>query len=206
VRLQIGPLVQELVVTAAAAVVPQSQIGANVTVIDSATLETLGNLDLLEPLRTVPGAAVVQAGARGGGTSLFIRGGASNFNKVLLDGVPANDIGGAFDFADVTTTAVERVEVLRGSNSVLYGSDALTGVVNVTTARGRSRTPQATSPSTAQPEHVARGPVARRRGQTGGLLRRLRAPADRQQRAEQQVPQRHVRRAHRRRRPAATRT
>lgn len=144
VGLQIGPLAQELVVTASATAVPQSQIGAPVTVIDAATLEALGNTDLLEVIRTVPGAQVVQTGGRGGGTSLFIRGGSSNFNKILIDGVPANDIGGAFDFADLATSGIERVEVLRGSNSVLYGSDALSGVVNVTTMRGWTRTPEAT--------------------------------------------------------------
>ena len=74
----------------------------------------------------MPGVEVVQTGARGGTTSLFVRGGASNFNKVLIDGVPANDIGGAFDFSDLVATGVERIEVLRGSNSVRYGSDALT--------------------------------------------------------------------------------
>ena len=144
VRLQIGPLAQELVVTAAATAVPQSQIGAPVTVIDASMLDALGNTDLLEPLRTVPGAQIVQTGGRGGGTSLSVRGGASNFNKVLIDGVPANDVGGAYDFADLATTGIASVEVLRGSNSVLYGSDALTGVVNVTTARGRTRVPEAT--------------------------------------------------------------
>jgi vitamin B12 transporter len=144
VRLQVGPLAQELVVTAAAAAVPQSQVGAAVTVIDGSTLDALGNTDLLEPIRTVPGAQIVQTGGRGGAAGLFIRGGASNFNKVLVDGVPANDIGGAFDFADLATAGIESVEVLRGSNSVLYGSDALTGVVNVTTARGRTRVPEAT--------------------------------------------------------------
>ncbi len=109
-----------------------------------ALLDALGNTDLLEPLRTVPGVEVVQTGARGGTTSLFVRGGASNFTKVLIDGVPANDIGGAFDFSDLAATGVERVEVLRGSNSVMYGSDALTGVINITTRRGASRVPEAT--------------------------------------------------------------
>lgn len=145
VRLSISPLEQHVVVSAAASDVPQSQIGASVTVLDSRTLENLGNTDLLEPLRTVPGASIVQIGARGGGTSMFVRGGASNFNKVLLDGIPANDIGGAFDFADIATTGIDRVEVLRGSNSVLYGSDAMTGVVSILTKRGSSRIPEAMS-------------------------------------------------------------
>src|SRR5207244_8467187 len=63
--------------------------------------------------------------------------------KVLIDGVPANDIGGAFDLADLATTGIDRVEVLRGANSVLYGTDALTGVVDITTTRGHSRVPDA---------------------------------------------------------------
>jgi iron complex outermembrane receptor protein/vitamin B12 transporter len=62
---------------------------------------------------------------------------------VLVDGVPVNDIGGAFDFADLSTSGVDRVEVLRGSNSVLYGTDALSGVINVTTKRGETRIPEA---------------------------------------------------------------
>jgi vitamin B12 transporter len=143
IGLQIGSVTQHVVVTAAAATVPQAQVGAAVSVVDASLLDALGNTDLIEPLRTIPGAAVVQNGGRGGTASLFVRGGASNFTKVLIDGVPANDIGGAFDFADLATTGVERIELLRGSNSVLYGTDALTGVINITTRRGRTRIPEA---------------------------------------------------------------
>jgi len=141
VALQIGTVEQQVVVTATVGEVPQSQVGAAITVLDAGLIRTLGNTDVIEPLRTVPGVAVVQVGARGGTASLFARGGSSNFTKVLVDGVPANDIGGAFDFADLATTGVDRVEVLRGSNSVLYGSDALAGVINITTTRGRSHMP-----------------------------------------------------------------
>jgi vitamin B12 transporter len=143
IALQIGSVAQHVVVTAAAESVPQAQVGAAITVVDTSLLDALGSLDLLEPLRTIPGAAVVQNGGRGGTASLFVRGGSSNFTKVLLDGVPANDIGGAYDFGDLETTGVERVEMLRGSNSVLYGTDALTGVISITTRRGRTRTPEA---------------------------------------------------------------
>src|SRR6185436_4629146 len=142
VSLQIGPLAQELTVTAAASEVPTSQIGAQVTVLDSATIDALGKADVLEALRLVPGAQVIQTGARGGSTSLFVRGGNSNFNKVLIDGVPANDIGGGFDFATVSTTGVDRIEMLRETNSMLFGTDTLAGVVNITTKRGRTRTPE----------------------------------------------------------------
>ena len=141
VTLQIGPLRQSVVVTAGAEAVSQAQSGAPVTVIDLAMLTALNKPDVVEALRLVPGAQIVQVGARGGQASLFIRGGESNFNKVLVDGIPVNDIGGDFDFAQMSLAGVERVEVLRQTNSVRYGSDALAGVVELTTRRGRTRTP-----------------------------------------------------------------
>ena len=138
-----APRVQEtVVVTAAATQVPASQTGAPVTVLDSRTLDALNAIDVSEALRVVPGVQVVQQGGRGGTTSLFIRGGNATFNKVLIDGIPANDIGGAFDYAQLTTTGVDHVEVLRQTNSVVYGTDALAGVVALTTTRGRTRVPE----------------------------------------------------------------
>ena len=141
VALEIGPLQQEVVVTAGATEQLQARTGAPVTVIDEATLESINKLDVLEALRLVPAAQIVQVGQRGGATSLFLRGGESNFTKVLIDGIPANDIGGGFDFSQLTLASVERIEVLRQTNSVIYGSDALTGVVNISTRRGTSRVP-----------------------------------------------------------------
>jgi vitamin B12 transporter len=143
VVLQIGAIVQQVVVSAAADDVPQSQVGAAVSVLQASVIDALGNTDLLEPMRNVPGAAITQVGARGSAASVFVRGGASNFTKVLVDGVPANDIGGGLDIADLATTGIDRVEVLRGSNSVLYGTDALSGVINITTRRGQTRIPEA---------------------------------------------------------------
>jgi iron complex outermembrane receptor protein/vitamin B12 transporter len=142
VTLQVG-LRQDVVVTASATAVPASEAGASVTVIDRDTIEATAKPDVLDAIRLVPGAAVTQSGARGGVTSVFVRGGAANFNKVLIDGVPANDVGGAFDFSNLTATGIDRVEVLRDANSVLYGSDALAGVINLTTRRGTTRTPEA---------------------------------------------------------------
>jgi iron complex outermembrane receptor protein/vitamin B12 transporter len=141
VTLEIGPLQQDVVVTAGATEQLQSRTGAPVTVIDEETLEAINKLDVLEALRLVPAAQIVQVGQRGGTTSLFLRGGESNFTKVLIDGIPANDIGGGFDFSQLTLAGVERIEVLRQTNSVIYGSDALTGVVNISTRRGTSRVP-----------------------------------------------------------------
>jgi vitamin B12 transporter len=144
VTLPIGLLQQEVVVTASASALPQSQLGAAVTVIDHDTLDALAKADVLEALRLVPGLQLVQTGQRGGITSLFVRGGNDNFNKVLIDGVPADDIGGKFEFATLATTGVDRVEILRDPNSVLYGTDALSSVIHITTRRGRSRIPELT--------------------------------------------------------------
>jgi vitamin B12 transporter len=144
VALPIGPLEESVSVTSAATDLLPSQIGAPVTVLDSKTLAALGKTDVLEALRLVPAASLVQTGGKGGITSIFIRGGNSNFNKVLLDGVPANDIGGAVDLSTFTMAGVERIEVLREANSVIAGTDALAGVISITSRRGRTPVPEAT--------------------------------------------------------------
>src|ERR1700689_850670 len=140
--LSIGPLAQQIVVSATGIPTPETQVGASVTVIDSEQIDALNKLDVLENLRLVPGAQVVQTSQRGGATSLFIRGGEADFNKILVDGIPVNNIGGDFDFAQHSNNGVDNVEVLRGANSVLYGSDALSGVVNITTVRGTTVVPE----------------------------------------------------------------
>jgi len=122
--------------------VSQARTGAPVTVVDQQVLDAINKPDVLEALRLTPGATVQQTGPRGGTASLFLRGGNSNFTKVMVDGVSLNDIGGGVDLAPLQTTGVGRVEVLRQTNSVIYGSDALTGVVNVETRRGRTRVPE----------------------------------------------------------------
>src|SRR5438034_9826992 len=117
---------------------PRSAAGvpAAVTVLRGVDLRAQGIHTVLEALRDVPGAAVVQTGSFGGQTSLFLRGGQSNYVKVLVDGVPVNQPGGSYDFANLTTDNVDRIEVLRGPASVLYGSDAVTGVVQIFTRWG----------------------------------------------------------------------
>jgi vitamin B12 transporter len=146
ILLQIGSISQKIVVSATGLQVPDAQVGASVSVIDHTQLANLNKLDVSEALQSVPGLQVLQGGRRGGTTSVSILGGSmtsNTFNKVLVDGVPMNDIGGAFEFANLSTTGVERVEVFRGGNSVLYGTDALAGVVNITTPHGTT-TPEVT--------------------------------------------------------------
>lgn len=140
--LNIGVVSQQVVISATGTEMPQSQVGASVSVITRDQFQN--KLDILDPLRQIPGVQIGQSGQRGANASMFIRGGDSNANKVLLDGVPLNDIGGVVNFGDIATTGIERGEVMRGPNSVLYGSDALAGVVNLSTRRGTTFLPELT--------------------------------------------------------------
>ncbi|MBI3606726.1 MAG: TonB-dependent receptor [Nitrospirae bacterium] len=116
---------------------PIEQMTGNVTVIDEQTINSMQVPTVSEVLRQVPGLDVVQSGGPGGQTSLFLRGGNSNHVLVLIDGVKVNDpTTGAFDMAHLTLDQIARIEVLPGSQSPLYGSEALAGVVNIITKRG----------------------------------------------------------------------
>ena len=126
-----------VVVTATRLPTPLEAVPTAVTVLGGAALREQGIRTVAEALRTVPGATVVETDAYGSLTSLFLRGGQSDYVKVLIDGVPQNAPGGAYDFANLTTDNVERIEVVRGPVSVLYGSDAVTGVVQIFTRDGR---------------------------------------------------------------------
>lgn len=137
--LQLRNVSEAIVVTATGVPISEAQVGATVDVLTPA--DYLNDSHVLEPLPTVPGLQITQTGQRGGGTSLFIRGGESDANKVLVDGVPINDIGGYVEFADLLADGVENIEILRGPNSVLYGSDALAGVVSMTTRQGTTPLP-----------------------------------------------------------------
>ena len=112
------------------------------TVITAADIERNQRRTVPEVLKSVPGLNVVQAGGPGGLTSVFVRGTNSNHVKVLIDGIDASDPsnpGRLFDFAHLQTADIERIEVLRGPQSGLYGSDAIGGVISVTTKKVRGR-------------------------------------------------------------------
>jgi vitamin B12 transporter len=143
-HLQIGLLKEHVVVSATGSSLPESQVGASVSVLSGQDLHSLHKLDVLDALRFVPGVQVVQESQRGSVASVFIRGGDDTFNKVLVDGIPVNDIGGEFDFSNLSTSGVNEVEVFRGPDSILYGSDALAGVISITTRQGSTPTPQFT--------------------------------------------------------------
>lgn len=104
-----------------------------VTVITGEDLRARGVARVTDALREVPGASLVQSGSFGSVTSLFLRGGESRYTKVLIDGVPVNAPGGFFDLSHLTTDNVDRIEIVRGPASVLYGADAVSGVVQIFT-------------------------------------------------------------------------
>ncbi len=135
--LLVAPVQESVVVTATRGEAPTSQLGASVTVLDADTMTRRGDALVGDLLRQAPGAVVVQTGGRGNVTSLFVRGGENNYTKVLLDGITLNEPGGSFNFGGLTTGHLDRVEFVRGAQSALFGSDAMAGVLQLVSARGR---------------------------------------------------------------------
>lgn len=112
-------------------------VASYTTVLEGDELRLRGLTGVAEALSEVPGLAIVQSGSYGSSTSAFLRGAESDHVKVLVDGVEMNQPGGAFDFSGLSLADVERIEVVRGPASALYGSDAMAGVIQIITRRGR---------------------------------------------------------------------
>jgi len=140
--LAVAPVAEHIVVSATRTEAPSGQVASALTVFDAAQLERQQEPPLADLLRQAPGTTVVRVGAPGSVTSLFVRGGESNYTKVLLDGVRMNESGGLFNMSKITTENLERVEFIRGANSATYGSDAMTGVLQLFTRRGASPRPE----------------------------------------------------------------
>ena len=127
-----------VIVSASALPRRADRLSQPVTVLSGEDLRARGVTRVSDALREVPGAQLVQNGSFGSLTSLFLRGGESRYTKVLIDGVPVNSSGGSFDFSHLTTDNIDRIEIVRGPASVLYGADAVTGVVQIFTRHGTS--------------------------------------------------------------------
>ena len=135
-----SPLSGRAVLSSTRTEILREQNGSSVTVISGEQLRSSGRPLLHDALRGTPGLDVVRAGSPGQQTSIFIRGTESRHTKVLLDGIPLNDPSSpsrAFDFSNLTVDNIDRVEVIRGPQSTLYGSDAIGGVINIVTRRGQ---------------------------------------------------------------------
>lgn len=131
---------QTMVVSATREETPLRQVGSSMTVITAEDIAHRGQNNVADVLRGVPGVDVVRSGGVGQTTSVFLRGADSRHTLVLIDGVEMNDPsnpGGLFDFAALQTDRIERIEILRGGESSLYGSDAIGGVIHIITKKGR---------------------------------------------------------------------
>ena len=122
-----------LIVTTSPTLQQASEVSVNVTVLDGTRLRAEGVATVADALRSVAGINVARSGSFGAVTSIFMRGGESDYVLVLLDGVQINQPGGAFDFAELDLAQVERIEIVRGPASALHGSGAVSGVIHVIT-------------------------------------------------------------------------
>ena len=127
-----------VVVSASKVPQPASVLTQPVTVLSGEDLRARGVTRVSDALREAPSVSMVQSGSYGGLTSMFLRGGESRYAKVLIDGVPVNASGGSFDFSHLTTDNIDRIEIVRGPASVLYGADAVTGIVQIFTRQPTS--------------------------------------------------------------------
>ncbi|PHS70317.1 MAG: hypothetical protein COB23_04160 [Methylophaga sp.] len=128
-----------LVVTATRTPTNINQLGSSITVISSTDIERRQFQTLTDALQDVPGLHIVQSGVKGSQTSVFMRGSNSDHTLVLIDGIEMNDPSspnGAFDFANFLLEDIDSIEIVRGSQSVLYGADAIGGVIHIRTKKG----------------------------------------------------------------------
>lgn len=141
-QLALAAAPQTIVVTGEGTPLEAEASGSLTASVGPQQLELMQPLAPADVLRFLPGAVVNASGQRGGLAALFVRGGESRYNKVVIDGVPANEPGGYFDFGVVPMFEFDRLEFLRGPDSLVYGSDAMTSVVRLDSATGRTRLPE----------------------------------------------------------------
>ena len=145
-ELKVGPIRESVLVTATRTAAPASQVGASTTVFTAEDLERRQVPFVADLVGTTPGAMIIRSGGPGTLTSLFVRGGESDYNKILLDGIPLNEPGGTFYLNNLTTENLDRIEIVRGAYSSLFGSDAMASVIQLFTRRadGTARRPRGT--------------------------------------------------------------
>jgi outer membrane cobalamin receptor len=136
IHLKLSALVAHVVVSASLGGALLPEIGSSVSLVTQKEIEHRGAQNAFEIVREIPGIEVSQAGRRGGVTGVYIRGGESKYNAVMVDGISMNDFGGSFDMASLPADGIDRVEVTRGPQSALYGPNTLTGVINIVSRSG----------------------------------------------------------------------
>jgi len=142
VRLEIERLSENVVVTANAQPLELDRTPAPVDLVSRQEIDQRQAVSLPDLLATQPGIAIARTGRFGGLTTLFLDGGNSSFTKVLIDGTPVNLPGGDFDYSNLTLDNVDKVEIVHGAESALYGTDAMSGVIQIVSHRGATRIPE----------------------------------------------------------------
>jgi vitamin B12 transporter len=142
IKLRLATAAETVVVTATRTPVPSQDAGADVAALDHEQLQVMNPVAADDALRFLPGAVVNTSGQRGGLSSLFVRGGNSNYNKVIVDGVSVTEAGGTIDLGTLSLAETGRLEFLRGAQSTLYGSDAMSSVIQVWTRTGTTPVPE----------------------------------------------------------------
>ena len=140
-RLDLERLSSSVIVTAQAEPILAQETSASVTVITRDEIDNRQSTTLPELLLYSQGIAIGRTGPEGGATSVFLDGGNSNFTKVLVDGTTVNEPGNAVDFSNFSLDNIDKVEIVHGAESALYGTDAVVGVIQVFTHRGATRIP-----------------------------------------------------------------
>ena len=135
-QLDLAPLQDTVVVTASRTAERRASVTESHAVFTADEIERLGSHSVADVLQQVPGFSVQSTGREGSIASVFVRGGEADYNHVLIDGVRVNADGGIYDFGRVAAGEIERVEVVRGAQSALYGSDAIGSVIQIFTKRG----------------------------------------------------------------------
>ncbi len=141
-QLNVEPLSASVIVTAQAEPLAAEQVAVPASVLTREEFEQRQDVFVAAAITATPGVAIGRLGREGGITSLFLNGGNSNFTKVLIDGTPVNEPGGAVDLSNFTLDNIEKIEVIHGASSALFGTDAMTGVVQIFTRRGTTGRPQ----------------------------------------------------------------
>ena len=168
ITLRVGGVSDTLVVTASRTPESRTKVTQSVTSFTRAEMEALGAASLADVVRFVPGVNVESIGREGAVTSMFTRGGESDYNLVLIDGVRVNQSGGVFDFSRINAAEIERVEVVRGAQSSLWGSDAMGSVVQIFTRRaGAADRPQVVAATEGGSFGVFRGDARLMGGASG---------------------------------------
>lgn len=127
---------KKIIITGAKTWIDADRLGSSVTVINREEIEKSGEKDISSILSRVAGFNVAATGSRGGNSSILVRGGQADYNLVMINGVQINQAGGGFDISSLTTENVEKIEIIKGAHSSLYGSDAASSVINIITKRG----------------------------------------------------------------------